>query len=181
MKNQKLIVWLGNPWKQYEKNRHNIWFLALDKIVKDLNINFHFEKKRNWEFAKKEIDGNTIFFLKPQTFMNLSWESVKSVSNFFQIKPEDILVIHDELDIEFWQIKQKDWWGHAWHNWLRDIITKLWTNTFHRFRLWIWRPPDWHDIAWYVLSNFSSEQQKDLEIILEKTQILFKETIINKI
>lgn len=158
----KLIVWLGNPWKEYKETRHNIWFILLDQYIKhNTDKQFMLEKKFLWEYIHDQE--KEIIFLKPLTYMNLSGKSIKAVSSFFKIKPEDILVLHDEIDLANAHIKEKSWWGHAWHNWLKSMIQELWTNTFTRIRVWVWRPshPSM-DVSDHVLWKFSLQELSEI-------------------
>ncbi len=173
----RLIVWLWNPWKEYEKTRHNIWFLVLNKIISDYNIVL--SKKYKWLFWKSIINWNNVFFLKPLTYMNKSWESVIQVTNFFKIKPENILIIHDDIDLPLSKIKFKYWWSHAWHNWLKDIINKIWTKDFYRIRIWIDRPIDKNNIINYVLSNFKKEELNNIYEKLDEIKTYITKFLIN--
>lgn len=149
----KLIVWLGNPWKQYEKTRHNIGFVVLDTLI---------EKK-------------DVIFLKPQTFMNLSGEAVSKIANFYKITPENILIIHDEIDLPTGKIQLKLGWSSAGHNWLKSIIEKLWTKDFRRLRIGVDRPATKEQVADYVLSNFTSEERKKITLQQEEIESLINE------
>lgn len=181
----KLVVWLGNPWKQYEKTKHNIWQIFLDHFVASIQAwTRTYEKKwqsdiiamqvklKNQDINKEKTCLNTekVFFLKPQTYMNHSWDAVATLAKFYHFKPDNILILHDDIDLVLGVIKYKVWWGHAGHNWLKDIISKLWNSDFHRIRIWIGRPSEKHEVANYVLSTFS---QTDEQIIMDKTEIVF--------
>jgi PTH1 family peptidyl-tRNA hydrolase len=158
----KLIVWLWNPWSQYEKTRHNAWFILIDQLVKYANIPWDRSISSKRKSYIIHDQANSTLRAKPQTFMNRSGYTVWQLAWFYQIKPEHILVIHDDIDLKPWTIEYKQWWWHAWHNGLRDIITVLGTNTFSRIRIGIGRPMEKHLVADYVLSNFSFEEEKNL-------------------
>ncbi len=158
----KLIVWLGNPGKKYENTRHNAGFLALDSFAKREKISWTANKDRNAEIGKWKIKDEDIIICKPLTFMNKSGESVGKIAQFFKIKPEDILVIHDEIDLPSGQIQMKSWGGHAGHNGLRDIIAKLGTNTFSRIRIGVGRPETKEEVVDYVLYPFSKGELQTL-------------------
>jgi len=161
----KLIVGLWNPWKKYEKTRHNIGFACLDLFVEaKLLGSFVYDNKIWWDVLTCRIDWEKIVFLKPMLFMNRSWGPIQQISNFYKISKEDILVIHDEIDLVVWVMKYKIGGGHAWHNWLRDIISKIWKE-FTRIRVWVDRPLDKIDVADYVLSNFKKDEKEQLDEI----------------
>ncbi len=160
----KLIVGLGNPETKYQKNRHNIGFMIVDHMADQYGATA-FAKKFHGLFAKTSINGEDVGLLKPQTHMNLSGNSVQSACAFFKIKPEDIIVIHDELDIPFSQIKIKQGGGHGGHNGLRDIDAKIGKN-YWRIRYGIDHPGDKHMVSAYVLSNFSKQEFEENEKII---------------
>ena len=157
----KLIVWLGNPGKQYSKNRHNIWRIIMDQLSEDLGwTSFLEQKKFDGEVASGMLGKRQCLLLKPQTFMNNSGRSISKLVNFYELDPEmDVLVIHDDIDLAFGKMKLKFWWSNWWHNGIRDMENKLGTNRFWRLKLWVWRPENPHiDIADYVLGNFNDEE-----------------------
>lgn len=163
----KLLVGLWNPWKQYEKTRHNVGFFVVDNFLKDENIKDEKwnkgQGKWNGELQESIIDGQKIFFLKPMTFMNRSWSAVSAVANFYKIKTKDILVIHDDIDLPVGKIQLKLWWSSAGHNWLKDILSVLWTKDFWRLRIGVDRPIHQEYVADYVLSNFKKEEKESIE------------------
>ena len=141
--NMKLIVWLGNPWEQYKKTRHNIWFTMIDEIVNSNNLwTFSYDNKYAWETFTTLLNWRKVMFLKPMEYMNKSGWPVSKLANFYKIESKDILIIHDEIDLPVWTIKLKFWWWLAWHNGLKDISAKLWTQDFWRIRIWVDRPAD---------------------------------------
>ncbi len=162
----KLIVGLGNPGPEYELNRHNIGWLAIDTFDKISSNNW--KAKFKGHYTDTNINGEKVYFLKPDTFMNLSGESVGPLCQFFKIKPTEILVLHDELDIPFGQIHFKSGGGLAGHNGLKSMAKVLGTQDFHRLRIGIGRP-DRGSVASWVLSNFPTEQDTELGIVLRNT------------
>lgn len=162
----KLIVGLGNPGPEHELNRHNIAWLALDSFEK-INSNT-WKSKFKGQYTDTTINGEKVYFLKPETYMNLSGESVGPLCQFFKIKPTEILVLHDELDIPFGQIHFKSGGGLAGHNGLKSMAKVLGTQDFHRLRIGIGRP-DRGSVASWVLSNFPNEQDIELGIVLRNT------------
>ena len=148
----KLIVWLWNPGEKYESTRHNIWFKIVD-LISDYAwwTTFLFDKKFNADISIAKDGKYMIIFAKPQTFMNLSWESVSKIMNYYKILPENLLVIHDEIDLEPWIIKLKWNWWHNWHNGLKNIDKMIWTNKYWKLKMWVWRPEHKEQVVNYVL------------------------------
>ena len=160
----KLVVWLGNPWKQYEATRHNIWATMLEKFLDWEKLwSLKYDNKWKAEILVSDDFGDRVIFCVPQTYMNLSWEAVWPLAKFYKIKPEDILVLHDEIDFWVWRVALKKWGSAAWHNWLKSIIEKLWTKDFNRIRIWVGRPASSKDVADYVLSKFKPSEKELME------------------
>lgn len=162
----KLVVGLGNPGAEYELNRHNIGWLVLDGLF-DLSSK-NWKNKFNGLYAETTVGGEKIYFLKPQTFMNLSGESIFAFVQFFKIEISEILVLHDELDISFGEIHFKFGGGLAGHNGLKSIAALLNSSDFYRMRIGIGRP-ERGSVASWVLSNFPKEQDIELGIVIEKS------------
>lgn len=160
----KLVVGLGNPWKEYSKTRHNIWFLMLDKFVSQQNLgSFLFDKKYQAEILTTTINDDKIIFCKPQTYMNRSWDSIVPLVNFYKIDNKNILILHDEIDFVTWRIAFKFGGSPAGHNWLKSIISRIGTSDFARIRIGVDRPLDSKYVADWVLSSFKPEEKKILE------------------
>jgi PTH1 family peptidyl-tRNA hydrolase len=162
----KLVVALGNPGPEYELTRHNIGWLLLDSYPQ-LDGAFWKEKFKGI-FSDKTINGNKVYFLKPQTFMNLSGESIQPLAHFFKIRPDEILVIHDELDLPLGSIHFKKGGGLAGHNGLKSTAKCMGTQDFLRMRIGIGRPKHGSVSSW-VLSSFPKEQDIELGIVLENS------------
>ncbi len=160
-----LIVGVGNPGSDYAATRHNIAWLLLDHTPTFGSANW--KTKFKGLYAEATHKGHKFYGLKPQTFMNLSGESVQPLAAFFKIPAERILVIHDELDIPFGQVHFKMGGGLAGHNGLKSIAQCLGTDQFGRMRVGIGRPVH-GSVANYVLSPFSKEEQVQLPLLLEK-------------
>jgi PTH1 family peptidyl-tRNA hydrolase len=148
----KLIVGLGNPGRQYEKTRHNAGFLFLDALAQELACSWSNESRFQGLFAEGNVANNKIMLLKPDTFMNRSGQSVGKIARYYKLLPEEILVVHDELDFNPGIVKLKKDGGHAGHNGLRDIIAHLDSKEFYRLRIGIGRPPAGKVVADFVLS-----------------------------
>jgi len=171
----KLIVWLGNPGKEYEKTRHNIWFMIVDDFVDREKLGKReYKNTRKWEMFESNIDGQKIIFLKPMEFMNRSWWALSMVANFYKIEPKDILVIHDDIDLLVGKIQLKLWWSSAGHNWLKSIIEKIWTKDFWRLRIGVDRPAHQEDVADYVLHPFKKEEKNLIDDKMDEIGKLIK-------
>ena len=156
-----LIVGLGNPTDKYKKNRHNVGFMVIDKLIDDLSAN-NITKS---SFKGALYKSGNIFLLKPLTYMNLSGESVLAVVHYY--KPTHIIVIHDELDIELGRIKVKHGGSNGGHNGLKSIDALV-GNDYDRIRIGISRPPKGKDVVAHVLSDFSKEEWPCVEKVVEK-------------
>lgn len=154
----KLVVGLGNPGCQYEKTRHNVGFLFLDRLVLDSSCAW--VKKSGFDGLLAEVDvaGSKILLLKPDTFMNRSGQAVGKVARYYKLMPDEILVVHDELDFDVGVVRLKKDGGHAGHNGLRDIIAHLGGRDFYRLRIGIGRPSVGKAVADFVLSSPSGSE-----------------------
>lgn len=161
----KLVVALGNPGAEYELTRHNIGWLLLDTF-KPLE-NSVWKSKFKGLYTDLVINGEKVYFLKPQTFMNLSGESIAPLCQFFKIDLKDIIIIHDELDLPFGEIHFKKGGGLAGHNGLKSTAQVMGSQDFERLRVGIGRPPRGSVSSW-VLSNFPPDKDIELGIVLEK-------------
>ena len=158
----KLIIWLWNPWKKYEKTRHNIGFLFLDYLKNEENFeDFKEETKFKAQISIWIIAWEKTILLKPQTFMNLSWESVREIVNFYKIETEEIIVVYDDKDMDFWKIRFRNKWSAGWHNWVKSIIKYFW-NEWKRLKIWVWYDKNYETSDW-VLSKFSEKEIEEIE------------------
>jgi peptidyl-tRNA hydrolase, PTH1 family len=169
-----LIVGLGNPGKKYEKNRHNVGFMAVDDLRASLGLADFREK-----FSGVWTKGDDVALLKPMTYMNLSGDSVQPCAAFLKVKPADILVLHDELDVPFGEVRLKVGGGHAGHNGLRSMIERLGTPDFLRVRIGIGRPPPGFrgEVADYVLHDFDPIEKAELPDVLARALTAVKKVI----
>ena len=147
----RLIVGLGNPGADYVDTRHNAGFWLADLLAQDRSATFRFDKRYNADECKFKADGKDVYLLKPQTFMNRSGQAVAALARYYKIKPEQILVIHDELDLPPGTNRIKQSGGHGGHNGLRDIISHLGSRDFFRIRVGIGHPGDSNQVINYVL------------------------------
>lgn len=159
---QYVIAGLGNPESKYESTRHNVGFLALDRLEKLLNIEIN-QKKFDGLFTQTIYNGSKLYLIKPLTYMNLSGRSVAEIKNYYKIEASNLIVIHDELDLLFGKIKIKIGGGTAGHNGIKSIVNSLGDNSFVRIRVGIGKPPTGQDGSSYVLSNFSRKEMNELE------------------
>ena len=156
----RLIVGLGNPGAEYEKTRHNAGFWLLDELAWQLKASLKPESKFFGEAARASHPaGGELWLLKPATFMNLSGQAVGALARFYKIAPEEVLVVHDELDLEPGVARFKQGGGHGGHNGLKDIIAKLGTPNFWRLRLGIGHPGDRSEVVNFVLKKPRTEEQ----------------------
>jgi PTH1 family peptidyl-tRNA hydrolase len=165
-----LIVGLGNPGTQYENTRHNIGFKVIDKLVSDFGAH---------EISKSSFQGelfksSNILLLKPTTFMNLSGNSVQAVKNFYKIELEEIIVVHDDIDLPFSALRFKNGGGHGGHNGLRSIDAMI-GKEYIRVRMGVDKPIHKSQVADYVLHDFSKEEDEILKPWIEHTVTAIKE------
>ena len=165
----KMIVGLGNPGKEYEATRHNVGFWLLDELAWQWKATFKDEKKFFGEVARVSRLEGDVWLIKPMTFMNRSGQAVAALAQFYKIKPEEILVVHDELDIECGRIKFKLGGGNGGHNGLKDIQARLGTPNFYRLRLGIDHPGDKALVSAYVLNKPSAEHRQLIEDSVNKS------------
>lgn len=151
-----LIVGLGNPGPNYEKTRHNIGFMVIDKLVKKTNA----QKTGSSSFKGELFKFSNHYLLKPLTFMNLSGESIAAVKSFYKI--DEVVVIHDDLDLPFGAIRFKRGGGHGGHNGLKSADEKI-SKEYMRVRMGIGKPEHKGEVASFVLAPFSPEEEKHLE------------------
>ncbi len=159
----KLIVGLGNPGDKYFKTRHNAGFLILDQILSRIGGSWQ-GKKFDGEFARGTLSGEDCLLLKPQTFMNLSGRSVTQAQRFFKIVIEDVIVLHDDIDVPFGKVKARTGGGHGGHNGIRSIMAESGAENFARVKLGVGRPQATRpDVSNWVLSDFSVDELIQLE------------------
>jgi len=157
----KLIVGLGNPGKEYEKTRHNMGFMFLDDYAKEKNVEIN-KKKFNGIYVDFINNGEKTILLKPQTYMNLSGESVRAFVDFFKIEIKDILIISDDLDLPIGRYKLRPTGSSGGHNGLKNIELHLGTQNYKRLKIGISNPKDM-DTKDYVLGSISKENQKIID------------------
>lgn len=172
----KLIIGLGNPGEKYKKNRHNSGFILIDELKEDLDFpDFEFSKKFDAEISEGNVGEEKIFLAKPQTFMNNSGNAVQKIISFYKLTPDDITIVHDDLDIDLGKIKISNDSGAAGHNGVQDIIDKIGTQNFKRFRIGIEGEEKRKtriipgDV--FVLQDFSDEELKNIKNLAKEIKI----------
>ena len=159
----KLFVGLGNPGPEYEATRHNAGFWWIDALARELKLTLVPERAYHGLMARTSIAGHSVWLLQPQTFMNLSGKSVAALARFFKIQPEEILVVHDELDLSPGQAKLKRGGSHAGHNGLRAIHAQLGSSDYWRLRIGIGHPGVKGEVIHWVLKKPAPDQRQLIE------------------
>ena len=165
-----LVVGLGNPGKEYARNRHNVGFMVADLVAERIGAKFGRHKRAVAEVAEGRlgIGGPRVVLAKPLTYMNLSGGPVTALAQFYKIPPDQIVALHDELDLPYGQVRAKIGGGEGGHNGLRSMSRSLATKDYARVRFGIGRPPGRQDPADYVLSDFSAAERKELEFLVDR-------------
>jgi PTH1 family peptidyl-tRNA hydrolase len=159
----KLLVGLGNPGNEYEDTRHNAGFWWIDAVARELKVSLVPERSYHGLMARTTVNGQTVWLLEPQTYMNLSGKSVSALAKFFKIHSQEILVAHDELDIPPGEAKLKLGGSHAGHNGLRDIHAQLGTADYWRLRIGVGHPGDKAEVVSWVLKKPMLEHRKAID------------------
>ncbi|MFC3677881.1 aminoacyl-tRNA hydrolase [Ferrovibrio xuzhouensis] len=159
-----LLVGLGNPGPEHRRQRHNVGFMAVDAIAERHNFQ-PFRKRFQGELAEGVLDGTKALILKPQTYMNLSGKSVGEAAHFFKIPPQQVVVLHDELDLAAGKIRMKTGGGHAGHNGLRSVDAAI-GPAYRRLRIGIGHPGK-DRVLGYVLQNFAADEHDWLDPLLD--------------
>lgn len=154
-----LIAGLGNPTKEYDKTRHNVGFSVIDVLADKYNIDVR-ERRHRAFCGKGVIEGQKVILVKPQTFMNLSGESLRAAVDYYKMAPEDIIVIYDDISLEPGQLRIRLKGSAGGHNGIKNIIAHLGTQEFPRIKVGVGAKPPRVDLADYVLSRFSAGEQK---------------------
>ncbi len=164
----RLIVGLGNPGRKYANTRHNIGFLVADACAASLGARFAPDKRRRGEVAGSASDG--VWLLKPQTFMNLSGESVGAMARFLKVEPAEVLVVLDDLDLPWGTLRLRPKGSAGGHNGLKSIIAHLGTDAFPRLRIGVGRPEGRGGVVGHVLGKFDSREQSVLDVLISRAK-----------
>lgn len=163
-----IIVGLGNPGKQYEHTRHNVGFDTIDVLAERYRISVD-AKKYKALYGKGMIEGNKVILAKPQTYMNLSGESVRELIDFYKIdEAEELIVIYDDISLEPGQLRLRAKGSAGGHNGIKNIIAHLGGQEFKRIKVGVGEKPKGYDLADYVLSRFSKEERQRVDASLER-------------
>lgn len=173
----KLIVGLGNPGQEYNNTRHNIGFMCLDHFAKNQSSP-QFKEKFNGLYSKFNINSEPIILLKPLSYMNLSGTVVKKFADYFKIEPQDILIIHDDLDMPVGKVKLKKGGSSGGHNGIKNIISELNTENFNHLKLGISKNNN-YDIKDYVLGQFTSQDKQIIDDLMPTIDQIIHDIITN--
>ncbi|WP_130469965.1 aminoacyl-tRNA hydrolase [Candidatus Magnetaquicoccus inordinatus] len=165
--NRVLLVGLGNPGEKYRETRHNLGWMAVEKLATELSLAAA-GRRFEGRFGEGRAHGLRVGWLLPETYMNLAGNAVGAAARFFKLSPEQVIVFHDDLDLEAGRIRIKRGGGHGGHNGLRSIQQVLGSADFVRVRLGIGRPPAGVEPAHYVLSPFNSAERNSLHPVLDR-------------
>lgn len=154
-----IIAGLGNPTKEYDKTRHNVGFSVIDVLADRYRIDVS-ERKHKALCGRGAIEGQKVVLMKPQTFMNLSGESIRAAVDFYKADPEEVIIIYDDISLEPGQLRIRLKGSAGGHNGIKNIIAHLGTQEFSRIKVGVGAKPPRMDLAAYVLSRFSQEEQK---------------------
>lgn len=163
-----LVVGLGNPGPNYAKTRHNLGFMVADLLADRIGSGFKVHKKSGAEVTTGRLGNRAVVLAKPRVYMNESGRQVGPLAKFYSVPPADIVVLHDELDIDFGRIRLKLGGGEGGHNGLRSVAAALGTKDFQRVRIGVGRLPGRKDPAAYVLENFSAVERPEVPTICEQ-------------
>lgn len=162
----KVIAGLGNPGAEYAATRHNVGFMLADLLAGEGNLSFR--PKFQAFAAEGSIEGERVLVLKPQTFMNLSGRAVREATGFYKVPSQDVLIVHDDMDLALGRLRLRAQGSAGGHNGIRSVIAELGTEEFWRLKLGVERPPAEWDPARYVLAPFSKEEMPVLREMLER-------------
>jgi peptidyl-tRNA hydrolase, PTH1 family len=163
-----LVVGLGNPGPNYATTRHNLGFLVADRLAERLHSSFKVHKRSGAEIVTGRLGGHSVVVAKPRCYMNESGRQIGPLANFYSVPPVDVIVIHDDLDLDFGRVRLKIGGGEGGHNGLRSVAAALTSKDFQRVRIGIGRPPGRKDPAVYVLEKFSAAEKADVPTICEQ-------------
>ncbi len=173
----KMVVFTGNPGREYEKTRHNIGWMILDSFPG--SSEFNWKKKFNALWADYFTGTNKVIFLKPETFMNHTGKSVQAAAHFFKIKPEEVLIIHDDLELPYEKVVIKRGGGTGGHNGLKSINQHLGSSNYYRLRFGIGRPVH-GSVSSFVLGRFTKDEEIVLPVLIDKARDLLEEVLLSE-
>jgi PTH1 family peptidyl-tRNA hydrolase len=164
-----MVAGLGNPGDKYGNTRHNIGFMAADELAAGFGLSFQ-DSRWNAQIARGEIEGIKVILAKPMSFMNLSGMPLYRIADYYKIKSEDVIVIHDDIDLAFGNIKIKEKGGHGGHKGVRSIMESFGGGNFIRLRIGVGRSETGLSVANYVLDSFSAKEQPVLHEVIKRAK-----------
>ncbi len=164
----KMIVGLGNPGSKYEKTKHNIGFMAIDNIVKNLDVTFTDDKNFKAQIGSTFINHEKVYFVKPTTFMNNSGIAVKALLTYYNIDMTDLIVIYDDLDMEVSKLRLRSKGSAGGHNGIKSIIAHIGTQEFNRIKVGIGRPLKGMTVINHVMGQFNTEDNIAISLTLDR-------------
>ncbi|MDG4773027.1 aminoacyl-tRNA hydrolase [Solwaraspora sp. WMMD792] len=175
-----LVVGLGNPGREYARNRHNVGFMVADLLAGRLGVRLSRHRRATAESGEGRLGlgGPKLVLAKPLTFMNLSGGPVAALAKFYKVPVEQIVTVHDELDIDYGRLRVKQGGGEGGHNGLRSMSRSLGSKEYLRVRFGIGRPPGRQDPADYVLSDFSTTERKELDFLVDRAADLVEAVVV---
>lgn len=174
MRSIKLLVGLGNPGPEYAATRHNAGYWFVDQVADRLGVGWREDAKFSGAIAQASLDGQNLWLLKPNTYMNASGRSVVAMAVYYKIMPDEILVVHDDLDLLPGVIKLKHGGGHGGHNGLKDIANAISTSVFWRLRVGIGHPGEKENVARFVLHAASKPEQELMDAAMDEALALYQ-------
>lgn len=170
----KLLVWLWNPWEQYYKTRHNVGFLMIDMFREQQNFPAWQSSDFHAVVSAWIIWGEKVILMKPLTYMNLSGQAVSRIMHFYKIPLQDLMVVSDDIDMDFAKIRYREKWSHGGQNGLKNIIAQLWSDNFSRVKVGIGRH-EYISVSDWVLSKFS---QEEIDILQRQVYLSVEEKVL---
>lgn len=172
-----LFVGLGNPGEEYAKTRHNVGFIALDEFARKNSYDpWVLKKDLQCYYASATLDDTRVILCKPTTFMNLSGEAVQAIANFYKVQPVSVVVVHDELDVNFGQIRLRRGGSAAGHNGIKSVTKLLGDENYGRVRVGIGpKVPEQIDAADFVLQDFNKAEQADMSLLTQEVSAILSE------
>jgi PTH1 family peptidyl-tRNA hydrolase len=165
----RLIVGLGNPGTQYEHTRHNVGFMVVDKLADDFGVAVN-KNRFDVRYGRGNIEGRTVMLAKPMAFMNRSGWPVQRLSAYFEISTKDLIVIHDDIDLDFGRLKIKEKGGHGGHKGLKSIIDAVGEGEFVRLRVGVGRSGVQHSVSDHVLGPFNADEASLLDAVIVRAR-----------
>lgn len=176
-----LIVGLGNPGSSYQATRHNIGYMVVERFAKDLEICFNKDNRFKSKVGKGVFEGTCLHLLLPETYMNLSGEAVKSYCDYYKLYPLQLLVVTDDVNLPFSELRLRSAGSSGGHNGLKSIEGCLGTRIYSRLRIGVGSPVNGQDLADYVLANFAESEKDQLKEVIDRSVAVLKSVLVSGI